>query len=339
MYQRFLNNHDYIGIVTEEALQQLIRGKEDRLAQAEEAAEASILEYLTDNYEIEKELENGKHILPYNDLITYPVGSHFYHEGNICQAIRSIGSRKIPTDKVYWLELEYDEEKIKKAVPYSQIKNWQPGDITFFSNAYFECLEYNGLDYNDIQIPGFKAWEKIETYPWEPNVPYKQWDVVSFENQFYALTNDKDVDQTQNPYLSDNWGLIGSYDPNYNYKFVDTEYVVQGNSVYYPIKEPSASELIQSFNFRHNDPRNSNVKKHMLRLAVYELHKLISPNNVSSARITDYEASIAWLRDANRLRINPNIPRKLDEDNHPVTEYAIAMFARDYDPEKNIWQI
>jgi hypothetical protein len=53
MYKRFLNNNDYIGIITEEALLQLIRGKEARLAQAEEAAESSIIEYLIDNYEIE----------------------------------------------------------------------------------------------------------------------------------------------------------------------------------------------------------------------------------------------------------------------------------------------
>ena len=57
MYKRFLNNADYLSIVTEEALSQLIRGREDRLAQAEEAAEQSIVEYLTDNYEIEKVLE------------------------------------------------------------------------------------------------------------------------------------------------------------------------------------------------------------------------------------------------------------------------------------------
>ena len=60
MYKRFLNNNDYIGIITEEALLQLIRGKEARLAQAEEAAESSIIEYLIDNYEIEQVLAVGK---------------------------------------------------------------------------------------------------------------------------------------------------------------------------------------------------------------------------------------------------------------------------------------
>ena len=54
MYQRFLNNEDYLSIITEEALEQLTRGRELRLFQAEEAAEASIVEYLVDNYEIDR---------------------------------------------------------------------------------------------------------------------------------------------------------------------------------------------------------------------------------------------------------------------------------------------
>lgn len=103
---------------------------------------------------------------------------------------------------------------------------------------------------------------------------------------------------------------------------------------------PVADELKEGYNIRAHDPRNANIKKHMVRLALYELHKLISPNNISSARITDYETSITWLRDANRMKINPQIPRKLDDQNKPTVEYAIATFQRDYyDPYQNPWQI
>lgn len=134
--------------------------------------------------------------------------------------------------------------------------------------------------------------------------------------------------------------MVGDYDATYQYEFSDHEYVVYNNKVYVPSMSVNADVLKEGYNIQESDPRNANVKKHMLRLAVYELHKLISPNNVSSARITDYETSITWLRDASRLKINPHIPRKLDEDdNKPVTEYAIATFARDYDPNKNPWQI
>ena len=61
--------------------------------------------------------------------------------------------------------------------------------------------------------------------------------------------------------------------------------------------------------------------------------------NQQVPRITDYETSIMWLRDASRMKINPQIPRKLDDEHKPVAEYAIATFMRDYDPYKNPWQI
>ena len=90
MYRRFLNNNDYYGVITREAMKQLIRDDEDRYSQAEEAAEASIVEYLTDNYEVEKELENGKSLMEYNSMITYPVGSHFYKDDKIWEALSAV---------------------------------------------------------------------------------------------------------------------------------------------------------------------------------------------------------------------------------------------------------
>lgn len=339
MYRRFLNNNDYYGVITREAMKQLIREDEKRYAQAEEAAEASIIEYLTDNYEVEKELEVGKALMEYNPMITYPVHSHFYKEGEIWEAMRSINGVKKPTDIVYWKELDYDEKKYESAQPYSQLQNWQPGDIVIFANAYFECMEPNGLDFNDIRIPGINAWQKVEVYEWQPNLEYNVWEAVSYLGKFYALLNKDGIDLTINPLESDNWGLIGSYDETYPYELKDTEYVEFNGSLYIPTMLPVADELKEGYNIRAHDPRNANIKKHMVRLALYELHKLISPNNISSARITDYETSITWLRDANRMKINPQIPRKLDDQNKPTAEYAIATFQRDYDPYQNPWQI
>ena len=74
MYRRFLNNNDYLGIITQEALAQLTRGNDGRFVQAEESAEISIVEYLSENYEVEKELARGKYIAEYDRRITYPVG-------------------------------------------------------------------------------------------------------------------------------------------------------------------------------------------------------------------------------------------------------------------------
>lgn len=340
MYQRFLNNADYLAILTEEAFGQLIRDKEIRLSQAEEAAEESVLEYLTENYRVEEALAVGKNLLPYNRQITYPVGVHFYYKGRIFKTIRTINGYKAPANVEYWMPVEEFMPDEKEIPFYTQRGSYMPGDIVKFANTIFQCLEFNGLDYDNVRVPGLNGWERIMTTPWIVNLEYNLWDVVSFEGAFYTLLSLDDIDWNTNPYESDNWGLIGSYDPSINeYELSSTEYVEYNGEIFVPVLNPNSDELKEQYNIVEDDPRNGNLKKHILRLAVYELHKLISPNNVSQARITDYETSIMWLRDASRLKINPQIPRKLGEDKKPVTDFAVATYMRDYDPYKNPWQI
>lgn len=109
--------------------------------------------------------------------------------------------------------------------------------------------------------------------------------------------------------------------------------------VYYPVMNPNADEVKLGVNVKPHDPRNPNLKKHMLRLADYELHKLISPTNVSQSRITDYEASLRWLRDAAGLKLSPGIPRKTACDKKPRTNFATATYMRSYDPYENMWHV
>lgn len=71
MYRRFLNNDDYLGIITPEALAQLTRGNDARFIQAEESTEMSIVEYLSENYEIEKEL--AKENISPNTTVGLPI--------------------------------------------------------------------------------------------------------------------------------------------------------------------------------------------------------------------------------------------------------------------------
>ena len=59
MYRRFLNNSDYLGIITQDSLSQITRNEPETFIQAEEAAEMSVIEYLSENYEIEKELKQA----------------------------------------------------------------------------------------------------------------------------------------------------------------------------------------------------------------------------------------------------------------------------------------
>lgn len=338
MYRRFLNNNDYLSIITEQALNQLIRGNEMRYEQAEQAAEASVVDYLSENYEIEKELNKGKYLFEYNRKITYPVGSHFYLGGKICEVIQAIRGYKAPAPEPYWKVYE-EVINIDNLQPYSQMLNYLPSNIVRVNNTAYECVKPNGFDFGDIRIPGVSVWEKTEAEDWEP-ISYSLWAVVRYNHQYFTLMNLKGYDEIVNPMDSDCWGMIGDYDSTIDtYELSDHEYVVYKDEVYYPIMNPNADKPELEVNICYNDPRNYNLKRHMVQLALYELHKLVSPNNVSQMRVDDYAHSMQWLKDANRLKLNPQIPRKVNSKGEELTDWQMATFQTEYDPYKNPWHV
>ena len=399
MYRRFLTDTDYLSIMSKEAFHQLVREVDSRILQAEEVSEASIREYLHGKFEVEKALEIGKVIAPYNPQITYPAGSYFLIDDKPVRALRTIAGNKRPSLVAYWKEYEQPvgvmteeeeaealveaENKIRqmsledsmkpsfmvaehrhepasafvssrpahvcslpaeicKARKYSQRHNYQAGDIAMFAEKAYECLRDNGPAYNDIQIPGVVGWKQVETVGWETLMDYDVNTVVSYKDSFYALLSKEGYDSLQSPAEAPDevWGLIADYDESVEYRFSETEWVVRDGAVFVPSMDPNPSVLEQHVNYDFHDPRNINLKKHMLRMAVYELHKIIAPHNVSTARITDYEASLQWLQDVSRMRIDPGIPRCIDRNTRKaVTDYGLATYRRDYNPYENEWQI
>ena len=117
------------------------------------------------------------------------------------------------------------------------------------------------------------------------------------------------------------------------------QYVEYKGKIYYPIINPNADVPELERNIRYHDPRNYNLKRHMVQLSLYELHKLISPNNISTVRIDDYDHSMQWLKDASRLKLNPQIPRKIDNKKEPLTDWQMATFQTSYDPYQNPWHV
>lgn len=337
MYRRFLNNGDYLGIITQETLNQLTRGNDSRFVQAEEAAEMSVVEYLSENYEVEEELAKGKYIAEYDRRITYPVGAHIYFDGQIHEVVRSISGYRKPTVTAYWEECVDTHAEAEQEAGYSQFCTYYPGDKVNYNSVVYTCLAENGYKFDDIRIPMVGGWLEATTGPWQP-VEYPLWTVVEYEGAFYTLMTLDGFDNNIDPLASDCWGAIADYDAAYNdYELSEHEYVVHDGRVFYPETDVNADIPQVGRNLVPHDPRNYNLKKHMVRLALYELTKLIAPNNVSVVRMRDYEDSMKWLNDAAKLRLNPQIPRKLDETKKPVTDWQMATFQTDYDPYKNPW--
>ena len=339
MYRRFLNNNDYLGIITPEALAQLTRGNDDRFIQAEEAVEMSVVEYLSENYEVEKELAKGKYIAGYDRRVTYPVGVHIYFEGQIHEVIRSVSGYRKPAVTSYWEECIDAGIDAEQVAGYSQFDTYYPGDKVNYNGVVYTCLAENGYKFDDIRIPMVFGWLETVTEPWQP-IEYPLWAVVEHEGAFYTLMSPDGFDNNIDPFTSDCWGAIADYDPEYNeYELSEHEYVVYNGRVFYPETDVNADIPQVGRNLSPHDPRNYNLKKHMVRLALYELTKLIAPNNVSVVRMRDYEDSMKWLGDAAKLRLNPQIPRKVDETRKPVTDWQLATFQTDYDPYRNPWLV
>ena len=171
MYRRFLNNDDYLGIITPEALAQLTRGNDARFIQAEESAEMSIVEYLSENYEIEKELAKGKYIDEYDRRITYPVGVHVYFEGQIHEVIRSVSGYRKPATAIYWEECSDIHVDAGQVVNYSQFNTYYPGDKVNYNGVVYICLAENGYKFDDIRIPMVGGWIETEVTVWQPVEP------------------------------------------------------------------------------------------------------------------------------------------------------------------------
>ena len=80
------------------------------------------------------------------------------------------------------------------------------------------------------------------------------------------------------------------------------EFVVYDGKVFYPTLNVNSDIPEIGKNLVLEDPRHKNIKKHMVRLALYELTKNISPNNVSITRSNDYETSYGLVKGRKQTR-------------------------------------
>ncbi len=346
-YQRFLNDHDYLALITQEGLEQLIREVHDRIPQAERSAEVSIMEYLSQYYEVEKELLKGKHIIQYSEMITYPAGVYFLYDNTIYRSLTAINGYKRPASQTYWSLVSdiLSDEVLVKIQPYSQTKTYLGGELVRYGNDIWSCSYRNGYDFNDIRIPGVSAWQEVTTVVWESAMDYPVHTVALDGDKFYMLlSKDEGYDPLLQPSdeSNDYWGEIGEYDKEYEYDYSEGayDYVVFEGKVYEPILNPNADKLENNTNIIPDDPRNPSLIKHMTQLALYQLHVLISPTNISETRRVQYEDSMAWLYAASKFKIMIDIQRKVNKtDGLPIKDYALATFQKEYDPWENAWVI
>lgn len=355
-YLRFLTDKDYCSIATEEHMRQIIRDVPERIPQAEQRAEMQILEYLDQYYEIEKILAVGKNIREYNSGVSYPGQVWIKKDGDIFKTLTCINGLKRPTRIVYWKQIIdfIDPRIVENAKKYSQLRTYSKGEVVRFGTEYWQCVTPHGFESAEIHMPGVNVWREVETIPWEPNLEWERNKVCSFNERFYQYLGEPEAGESDvsgdtvndelvlTPEEDDRWGLIGDYSDEleYNYSEDAHDYVVAEGLVFYPVMNPNPDEPVESVNITRDDPRNANIVAHMSRIALYHLHSIISPTNISETRRWAYEDSMTWLYNASKFKINPQLPRKREKDSClPKVDWACATFQRDYNPDENAWLI
>lgn len=342
-YTRFLNDNDYLAIITPENFEQLVRGFHNRVLQAEQSAEMDIREYLDQFYEVEKELCVGKSMLEYSPMVNYPPEVRFYLDGEPVRALRSISGYHKPAAEKCWKEIynlldNTDPQQIRE---YRQTMTYHAGDIVKCGSCYYKCLVDNGWDFKNISIPGYMAWGEVWAPEWEPMANYSEHEVCLYHGVYYTLLTKEGYNVEENPLDSDCWGEIGQYSSDYEYECGDDkyDYAVFEGEVFVPLRNPNADKLEENVNYVKDDPRNANIVKHMTRIALYYLHQTVSPTNIPQSRQYMYEESKDWLYKASKLKLNPQIPRKRTEKGEPKDDWVISDFTTSYEhvAENNPW--
>ena len=161
------------------------RGNDVRFVQAEEPALISIVEYLSENYKVEKEPAEGKYIIEYDRHITYLVEVHIYFEGQIHEVIRSISGYRKPSTVINWEECSDINTDVVQVINYPQFGAYYPSDKINYNDVFYTRLSENGYRFRYTCIPLISSWKQVETLLWQP-MEYPLWSVVEYGGEFYT---------------------------------------------------------------------------------------------------------------------------------------------------------
>lgn len=296
-YLRFLLDEDYVANIRMEQFEQIAGRPLNRkvIERAEENSEVTILEYMLNMYHIEDAFSIGKSLIERDLRFTYPAGVYFLHNSVPAITVSELVGKSFPRTEEYWeLHLEIDPNGIPL---YSQMNEYRVGDLAVYMGNVYRCLVNHGNVSGEIVRPADALkWANL--------------DVSGMTNeQILAIPA---YSNSKNTYIiGDEVSYMGSY------------YSVTAN--------PNADDAVIGENIEEKDPRNSNLKKHMVQLSLYEMAKRISPNNVSASILADYEDTKEWLVAVGKGKINPMVPRigtkSPSGEERPTSTWAMATMS------------
>ena len=109
------------------------------------------------------------------------------------------GGYKAPADVEYWDEIIDININTENLPRYSQFETYRTGDTVQYNDSGYICLHDNGYKFENIRISMVHGWIEAETYVWQP-IDYNQWEIVSFEGNYYTLLSQDYFDNNLTPH-------------------------------------------------------------------------------------------------------------------------------------------
>ena len=225
--------------------------------------------------------------------------------------------------------------KEAEITPWEPNLEWKLNQVCSFNGNFYQYLK--GEEVSDPNTP-----VTPDPNPTTLPDPSANPDPMATPDPSTVSTPTVQTNEDPDPETNENWGMIGDYSEELEYNYSDGafDYVVADGTVFYPILNPNPTALEEGVTIIRDDPRNPNVVAHLARIALYHLHSIISPTNISETRRMAYEDSILWLYNASKFKINPQLPRKREHDSClPKVDWACETFQRDFDANENPWLI
>ena len=208
-------------------------------------------------------------------------------------------------------------------------KKYYVGDIVDKDGNLYECVvdsSENGLNI----YPDTEFWQSIQKTGWSSGVDYSTYDaftdIIAESGLDYSLIEPSNAVVGESP--SDSilankgaWKQINvqtyQRDERYERPHTFDGYIQDEDGEFYYVSEQDEkfiNSAVESDGFLFSptkDPRNRNIIKILVELALYQLHSVAVPDNIPTVRISNYEKSMEGLDKFSKMKANPNIPRKV----------------------------
>lgn len=338
-YQRYLRNADYQRSISQQHFNQCFDQKKPfKINQCEMDAEVKVIEFLSQMYEIEDELIKGKSIPNYDKRIAFLEGSYFWNEDIPFRAIRDILGVVRPYSEPYWVEIDmYD---LSEVPTYNQFSNYDIGDIVKRKNIPYKCLIGNGYDFDNVRIPypvDTKHWSGELYFDFVSGENHSVGSYVKYLDDFYHLTTEEGYLSTVTPDKLPCFTKVPAYSDDIPVNIGD--YVGFQGELFKCLANVNADTPALKVNIVQHDPRNHSLVKHMVEISLYYSFSEFAANNLPQARVNAYEMAESWLKDASRLRIDPQLERKKSKKGTDETLHAMSQFVNSSQYKDNTWAI